>query len=67
MKNYILTILGLAVSTIGTMSNLVLESITFGLTLQILGFLLCLINLIFILKGMHKKRNIYKRKLRKCY
>ncbi len=64
MKNYNLTILGLVVTTIGTMSNLILDTITFGLILQILGFLIILINLILILKNMHKKRNIYKRKLR---
>jgi len=64
MKNYILIILGLLFATIGIMSNLILDTITFGLILQILGFLLCLMNLIFILKKMHKKRKIYKRKLR---
>ena len=64
MKNYTLIILGLLFSIIGTMSNLILDSIIFGLALQISGFLIILINLILILKNMHKKRKIYKRKLR---
>ena len=64
MKNYNLTILGLVVTTIGTMLNLILDTITFGLILQIIGFLIILINLILILKKMHNKRKIYKSKLR---
>ena len=63
MKNYMSIIFGLLLSTIGSVSNLILDSITFGLVLQITGFLLILINLILILENMHKKRKIYKRKL----
>ena len=64
MKNHTLILLGLLLATIGILSNLVLDSIIFGLALQITGFLLMLINLMFVLIKMHEKRKVYKRKLK---
>lgn len=65
MKNYILTFFGLLLSIIGVISFfLISNSRHIGMFLMIFGFLIILINLIFVLKKMHEKRKIYKRKLR---
>jgi len=54
MNKYLLTIIGLTLTTIGIVTFMILKSQNIGMILMIIGFLLCLGNLIFIIRKTNK-------------
>lgn len=65
MKNYTLTFLGILFSITGVIYFFMISnSGSIGMILMIFGFLLCLINLIYILNKIHKNRKHYQKRFR---
>lgn len=63
MKKHRLTYIGSFFSTFGLIVAMILDYFTIGMTLMIIGFLLCIIKPIMYLRSMHKNKRVYKKRL----